>query len=95
MLWGAAVGSINNTFGIKGVQEHTMFFKNIDDANRLRRRMSDCFERASLPQTSEEVRGPHRENWGDGRENALNTEALKHSCNSVTGSASLQQPPCS
>jgi NADH dehydrogenase FAD-containing subunit len=50
------VGSINNTFGIKGVQEHTMFFKNIDDANRLRRRMSDCFERASLPQASEEVR---------------------------------------
>ena len=50
------MGSINNTFGIKGVQEHTMFFKNIDDANRLRRRMSDCFERASLPQASEEVR---------------------------------------
>jgi NADH:ubiquinone reductase (non-electrogenic) len=52
----AAVGSVNNTFGIKGVQEHTQFFKNVEDANRLRRRVSECFERASLPQTSEAVR---------------------------------------
>lgn len=51
----AAVGSVNNTFGIKGVEEHTFFFKNIEDANRLRRRVSECFERASLPQTTEEV----------------------------------------
>ena len=53
----AAVGSVNNTFGIKGVEEHTFFFKNIEDAHKLRRRVSECFERASLPQTTEEVCG--------------------------------------
>ena len=51
----AAVGSVNNTFGIEGVAEHTIFFKSIDDANRLRRTVSECFERASLPQTSQQV----------------------------------------
>lgn len=51
----AGVGSINNTFGIKGVQEHTFFFKSITDANKLRRQVSECFERAALPNTSQEV----------------------------------------
>ncbi len=32
-----------------------MFFKSIDDANRLRSQVSECFERAALPMTSEEV----------------------------------------
>lgn len=51
------VGSINNTFGIKGVSEHTFFFKSITDAAKLRRQVSECFERASLPATSiEEMR---------------------------------------
>lgn len=49
------VGSVNNTFGIKGVQEHTFFFKSITDANKLRRQVSECFERAALPNTSDEV----------------------------------------
>ena len=49
------VGSINNTFGIKGVQEHTFFFKSITDANKLRRQVSECFERAALPNTSDKV----------------------------------------
>lgn len=48
------VGSINNTFGIQGVQEHTFFFKSITDANKLRRQVSECFERAALPNTSQE-----------------------------------------
>ena len=52
------VGCINNTFGIKGVQEHTFFFKSITDANKLRRQVSECFERAALPNTSQEVRHP-------------------------------------
>lgn len=47
------VGSVNNTFGIKGVQEHCMLFKTIQDANNLRRRISECFERASLPHVSD------------------------------------------
>lgn len=46
------VGSETNTFGIKGVQEHCMFFKTIEDANKLRRRISECFERAALPNVS-------------------------------------------
>ncbi len=37
------------------VQENAMFFKSIDDANRLRSQVSECFERAALPMTSEEV----------------------------------------
>lgn len=55
----AGVGCINNTFGIKGVQEHTFFFKSITDANKLRRQVSECFERAALPNTSQEVRTLH------------------------------------
>eukprot|EP00798_Chlamydomonas_sp_ICE-L_P004949 gene4949-34725_t len=51
-----AVGCVNNTFGIKGVDEHCFYFKSIEDANKLRSRLSECFERASLPDTSEEIR---------------------------------------
>ena len=51
-----AVGSINNSFGIDGVAEHAFFFKSIEDAARLRRHVSECFERASLPQTPDEER---------------------------------------
>lgn len=53
----AGVGSINNTFGIKGVQENTFFFKSITDASKLRRQVSECFERAALPNTSPQVGG--------------------------------------
>jgi NADH:ubiquinone reductase (non-electrogenic) len=51
-----AVGSVNNTFGIEGVQSHCFFFKSIGDANKLRRQLSECFERAALPNTPPEVR---------------------------------------
>ncbi|KAK9830323.1 hypothetical protein WJX72_011009 [[Myrmecia] bisecta] len=50
------VGSVNNTFGIEGVTEHCFFFKGIRDAQKLRRQISECFERASLPQTPTEER---------------------------------------
>lgn len=50
-----SVGSTNNTFGVKGVQEHCFFFKGIRDAAKLRRHISECFERAALPYTSPEV----------------------------------------
>jgi NADH:ubiquinone reductase (non-electrogenic) len=50
------VGSVNNTFGIQGVDEHCVYFKTIDDALRLRRRVSECFERAALPATPPEER---------------------------------------
>lgn len=50
------VGCVNNTFGIQGVAEHTNFFKSVEDAARLRLRISECFERAALPQTTPEER---------------------------------------
>ncbi|WIA41047.1 hypothetical protein OEZ86_004683 [Tetradesmus obliquus] len=50
------VGSVNNTFGVPGVREHCQFFKTIEDASRLRKRISECFERAALPNTTEEER---------------------------------------
>ncbi|MEW5317674.1 MAG: hypothetical protein WDW38_008956 [Sanguina aurantia] len=50
-----SVGSVNNTFGIPGVAQYCNFFKSIEDANSLRRRVSECFERASLPATPEAV----------------------------------------
>lgn len=43
---------MNNTFGIKGVADHCMFFKSIEDASALRKRISECFERAALPYVS-------------------------------------------
>ena len=51
----AGVGSINNTFGCPGVEEHTQFFKSVEDARKFRRKVLQCFERAALPQTSSEV----------------------------------------
>ena len=50
--------SVNNTFNIEGVAANTMPFKTVEDAARLRLRISECFERAALPQTTPEVR------WG-------------------------------
>lgn len=51
-----SVGSVNNTFGVKGVEDHCFFFKSIEDASRLRRQVSECFERAALPYTPASVR---------------------------------------
>lgn len=51
-----AVGSVNNTFGIKGVKEHTLSFRGIRDATALRRQVSECFERAALPHTPPQER---------------------------------------
>ncbi|KAG2486568.1 hypothetical protein HYH03_014738 [Edaphochlamys debaryana] len=51
-----SVGSVNNTFGIKGVDQYCTYFKSIEDASRLRARVSECFERAALPATPEEER---------------------------------------
>jgi NADH:ubiquinone reductase (non-electrogenic) len=51
-----AVGSVNNTFGVKGVEDHCFFFKGIDDASKFRSQLSECFERAALPYTPVDVR---------------------------------------
>ncbi|XP_030459566.1 external alternative NAD(P)H-ubiquinone oxidoreductase B2, mitochondrial-like [Syzygium oleosum] len=49
-----AVGARANTFNTPGVEENTHFLKEIEDAQKIRRTVIDCFERASLPSLSEE-----------------------------------------
>ncbi|XP_027347668.1 external alternative NAD(P)H-ubiquinone oxidoreductase B3, mitochondrial-like isoform X2 [Abrus precatorius] len=44
-----AMGARSNTFNTPGVQEHAHFLKEVDDALRIRRKVVDLFERASLP----------------------------------------------
>ena len=41
---------------LQGVKDHCLFFKSIEDASSLRRRVSECFERAALPMTPESER---------------------------------------
>jgi NADH:ubiquinone reductase (non-electrogenic) len=47
-------GGETNTFGTPGVLEHCYMMKSVADATKLRERMLDCFELASLPTFSEE-----------------------------------------
>eukprot|EP00933_Yihiella_yeosuensis_P061009 TRINITY_DN6382_c0_g1_i1.p1 TRINITY_DN6382_c0_g1~~TRINITY_DN6382_c0_g1_i1.p1 ORF type:complete len:572 (+),score=116.42 TRINITY_DN6382_c0_g1_i1:488-2203(+) len=49
-----AVGGRTNDFGCPGVKEHAFFFKEIPDASKVRQRISDCFEIAALPTTTQE-----------------------------------------
>ncbi|XP_011085368.1 external alternative NAD(P)H-ubiquinone oxidoreductase B4, mitochondrial [Sesamum indicum] len=51
-----AMGARSNTFNTPGVLEHAHFLKEIEDAQRIRRTVIDCFERASLPSVSEDER---------------------------------------
>ncbi|KAI3457244.1 hypothetical protein Pfo_013907 [Paulownia fortunei] len=51
-----AMGARANTFNTPGVVEHAHFLKEIEDAQRIRRTVIDCFERASLPSVSDEER---------------------------------------
>ncbi|KAK3014009.1 hypothetical protein RJ639_008441, partial [Escallonia herrerae] len=44
-----AMGASANTFNTPGVAENPHFLKEIEDAQRIRRSVIDCFERASLP----------------------------------------------
>lgn len=43
-----ACGAVSNTFGIPGVPKHAFFLKDISDARRIRHRVLNCFEKASL-----------------------------------------------
>ncbi|CAA6656639.1 unnamed protein product [Spirodela intermedia] len=45
-----------NTFNTPGVIEHCHFLKEVEDAQRIRRSVIDCFERASLPNLTDEER---------------------------------------
>ncbi|KAJ5490981.1 hypothetical protein N7539_002548 [Penicillium diatomitis] len=51
-----AVGAVSQTFGTPGVQENALFFKDVGDAKRVKRRLRECFELAVLPSTTPEVR---------------------------------------
>lgn len=49
-----AVGTRPSGVGTPGVDEHCYFLKDITDAQSIRRRVTECFERADLPTTTEE-----------------------------------------
>ena len=44
-----AVGEVTNTFGIEGIRENALFLKELSDARKIRTKVVDCFENASLP----------------------------------------------
>jgi hypothetical protein len=44
-----SVGAFSATFGTPGVYEHAHFLKDVRDARAIRKRILDCFERASQP----------------------------------------------
>ncbi|KAI0275857.1 FAD/NAD-P-binding domain-containing protein [Russula aff. rugulosa BPL654] len=49
-----AVGAETQTFGIPGVKEHACFMKEIQDAEKFKRRFMDCVESAGFPGQREE-----------------------------------------
>lgn len=51
-----AAGAIVNTYGIPGVREHALMLKELSDARRIRQRIIDCLESASIPGISQEER---------------------------------------
>ncbi|CBI33303.3 unnamed protein product, partial [Vitis vinifera] len=51
-----AMGARSNTFNTPGVVENCHFLKEVEDAQRIRRSVIDCFERASLPNLTDEER---------------------------------------
>jgi NADH dehydrogenase FAD-containing subunit len=50
------VGAQTNTYGIPGVREHCNFLKQVEDARRVRNAIVNCFERANLPNMTDEER---------------------------------------
>ncbi|CAM9578122.1 unnamed protein product, partial [Laminaria digitata] len=51
-----SVGATSNTFGTPGVKEHCIFLKQVQDAQKLRKALGNCFERANLPTLTDEQR---------------------------------------
>jgi len=47
------IGAQTNTFGIPGVREYCNFLKQVDDAQKIRTAIVNCFERANIPSLSE------------------------------------------
>ena len=51
-----AVGEVTNTFNVEGVDKYALFLKELSDARKIRTKVVDCFENASLPGNSIEKR---------------------------------------
>ncbi|KAK8970822.1 hypothetical protein KSP40_PGU019541 [Platanthera guangdongensis] len=51
-----AIGAKANTFNIPGVEDNCHFLKEIEDAQKIRKSIMDCFERATLPNLNEDER---------------------------------------
>ena len=50
------VGAVTNTFNVPGVEENCFFLKRMEEAQKLRKRINECFEIASLPGITPEER---------------------------------------
>ncbi|KAI0431501.1 pyridine nucleotide-disulfide oxidoreductase-domain-containing protein [Xylaria sp. FL1042] len=51
-----AVGAYAQTFGIEGVKDYANFLRNVGDARKVRMKILQCFEKASLPITTDTER---------------------------------------
>ncbi|KMT04491.1 hypothetical protein BVRB_8g181570 [Beta vulgaris subsp. vulgaris] len=51
-----AIGARSNTFNTPGVEENAHFLKEVEDAQKIRQSIIDCFEKAALPTLSEDER---------------------------------------
>jgi NADH:ubiquinone reductase (non-electrogenic) len=51
-----AAGEVTNTYGIEGVNEYALFLKELSDARRIRVKVIELFENASLPGIDEAER---------------------------------------
>ncbi len=49
-----SVGEVTNTYNIEGVDKYSYFLREVADARRIRIKVIDCFENASLPGITEE-----------------------------------------
>lgn len=51
-----STGEVTNTYNIQGVKEHACFLRELSDARKIRKKIIDCFENASLPDLTPEKR---------------------------------------
>lgn len=51
-----AMGARSNTFSTPGVEEYAHFLKEVEDAQKIRQSIINCFEKAALPTLSDEER---------------------------------------
>lgn len=49
-----AVGELTNTFGIEGIKDYALFLREVNEARKIRIKVIDCFENASLPGLTDE-----------------------------------------